>query len=61
MPVYAAVNGVVYDFTKILQWQGGMHYGLMAGQDLTAYFEGCHSNNLDILKNGTVVGTLKES
>lgn len=61
MPIYAAVNGVVYDFTKILQWQGGMHYGLMAGQDLTAYFEGCHSDNLDILKNGTIVGKLKDS
>lgn len=61
MPVYAAVNGIVYDFTKILQWQGGMHYGLMAGQDLTAYFEGCHSDNLDILKNGTIVGTLEET
>lgn len=60
MPAYAAVNGIVYDFTKILQWQGGMHYGLMAGQDLTAYFGGCHSDNLDILKNGTVVGTLEE-
>ena len=61
MPVYVAVNGIVYDFTKILQWQGGMHYGLMAGQDLTAYFEGCHSDNLDILKNGTIVGTLEET
>ncbi|SCJ95063.1 Predicted heme/steroid binding protein [uncultured Clostridium sp.] len=60
-PVYAAINGIVYDFTKILQWQGGMHYGLMAGQDLTAYFGGCHSDNLDILKNGTIVGTLDET
>ena len=61
MPVYVAVNGIIYDFTKILQWQGGMHYGLMAGQDLTAYFAGCHSDNLDILKNGTIVGTLEET
>lgn len=60
MPAYAAVNGVVYDLTKILQWQGGNHYGLMAGQDLTEYFLGCHSDNLNILKNGVIVGKLKE-
>lgn len=59
MPPYAAVDGVVYDLTGILQWNGGMHYGLMAGQDLTAYFSGCHAENLDILKNGKEVGTLE--
>lgn len=61
MPIYAAVNGIVYDFTRILKWKGGMHYGLMAGQDLTEYFRVCHSDNFDILKNGTIVGRLEET
>lgn len=59
MPVYAAVNGVVYDLSKIFEWQGGMHYGLIAGKDLTSYFAGCHSDDLDILKNGVIVGKLE--
>ena len=32
----------------------------MAGQDLTQYFLGCHSDNINILKNGVIVGKLKE-
>ena len=60
-PAYVAVDGVVYDVSKIFQWKGGMHYGLIAGQDLTAYFEGCHSDNKDIIKNAKRVGILQES
>lgn len=60
-PPYVAVDGIVYDVSKIFQWKDGIHYGLIAGQDLTAYFEGCHSDNMDIIKNAKQVGVLKET
>ena len=59
-PSYVAVNGIVYDVSKIRQWQGGAHYGLMAGQDLSSYFKACHADNLNIIDNAIVVGSLIE-
>lgn len=58
VPAYVALDGIVYDVSKILKWKYGSHYGLMAGQDLSAYYKGCHSDNLDIIKNAIEVGRL---
>ena len=60
-PSYVAVDGIVYDVSKILQWKNGIHYGLMAGEDLTPYFSGCHSDNVDIMKNAVEVGILQQT
>ena len=57
-PAYVAINGVVYDVSNIRQWQGGAHYGLMAGADLSNYINVCHSDNLNIINNAIVVGKL---
>ena len=52
------VNGTVYDVTNINQWGNGSHYGLVAGKDLTEYFNTCHKNEKEILKKLKVVGTI---
>ena len=39
MPVYNAVDGIVYDFTGVVPWNTGLHMGLhTAGSDLTEAF-----------------------
>ncbi|MBC2396976.1 steroid-binding protein [Clostridium tetanomorphum] len=57
-PAYVAINGVVYDVSYEAAWGGGSHFGLLAGNDLTAQFNGCHGN-IDILKNLLKVGIIK--
>jgi predicted heme/steroid binding protein len=39
-PVYIAIDGVVYDVTKVAQWMSGEHRGEIAGQDLTDKMKG---------------------
>ncbi|WP_200801281.1 cytochrome b5 domain-containing protein [Clostridium sp. Marseille-P2415] len=56
-PAYVAVNGVVYDVTNNAVWQGGPHFGLNAGNDLTNEFAGCHPGAL-VLSVLPVVGYL---
>lgn len=34
-PAYVAINGVVYDVTKVSAWPGGKHHGNVAGRDLS--------------------------
>lgn len=58
-PAYVAVNGVVYDVSTQPAWGGGTHFGLYSGKDLTDQFKGCHSGDVDILKNLPQVGVLK--
>lgn len=54
-PAYVAVDGIVYDMTKIGAWRNGQHQGLSAGQDLSAAFAGSpHSKN--ILNQSPIVG-----
>lgn len=56
-PAYVAVDGIVYDMTKIGAWKNGQHQGLSAGQDLSAAFAGSpHSKN--ILDQSPIVGKL---
>ncbi|WP_207640916.1 cytochrome b5 domain-containing protein [Clostridium lundense] len=57
-PAYVAVNGTVYDVSNEASWGGASHFGLIAGKDLTAQFNGCHGN-ASILSNLPKVGTLK--
>ena len=56
-PAYVAVEGIIYDMTKIGAWKNGQHQGLSAGQDLSASFAGSpHSKS--ILDQSPIVGKL---
>lgn len=54
-PAYAAVDGLVYDFSRL--FRKGNHHGHSAGKDLSSAFHSQHLNNL--LNNYTIVGTYK--
>jgi predicted heme/steroid binding protein len=41
-PAYMAVDGVVYDVSKIPVWAGGSHFGIRAGTDGTQDYRQCH-------------------
>lgn len=43
MPAYVAVSGIVYDVTSSAAWGAATHFGLSAGNDLTAQFASCHA------------------
>lgn len=58
---YIIIDGKVYDVTSIKQWFNGKHYGLMAGRDLTEYFNSCHKGEKNILKKLKLVGKIKNS
>ncbi|WP_243122151.1 cytochrome b5 domain-containing protein [Clostridium thermarum] len=57
-PAYVAVNGIVYDVSNEATWGGASHFGLMAGRDLSAQFQGCHGRE-SILAKLPRVGILK--
>lgn len=57
---YVAVNRVVYDVSLEATWGGGTHFGLYAGKDLSAQFNGCHGGMLEVLRNLPQVGVLLE-
>lgn len=59
-PAYVAINGIVYDVSLEATWGGGTHFGLYAGKDLTAQFNGCHGGKLNILENLPQMGVLEE-
>jgi len=54
MPDYAAVDGIVYDFSSA--YRNGNHHGCAAGADITEEYYREHDANL--LKKYTIVGTL---
>ena len=54
---YIAVDGKVYDVTRIGEWKGGMHNGITAGTDASAFIEQA-PHGRSVLKNLRVVGTL---
>jgi predicted heme/steroid binding protein len=41
-PAYVAVDGIVYDLSKVKPWAGGKHFDLVAGKDLTIEFNSHH-------------------
>ena len=57
MPAYVAVNGTVYDVTNNAAWGAATHFGLAAGNDLTAQFASCHTGQ-PILQKLPVVGKM---
>ncbi|WP_051350657.1 cytochrome b5 domain-containing protein [Caloramator sp. ALD01] len=58
-PAYVAIDGIIYDVTKNKTWLDGVHFGLVAGRDLTDEINSCHDNKEAILSKLTPVGKLK--
>jgi predicted heme/steroid binding protein len=57
-PPYVAINGIVYDMSHIRPWASGTHFGLTAGNNLTAQFMGCHRGAQSVLDKLIPVGRL---
>ena len=55
-PAYAAVDGIVYDLTKV--FEDGDHLGHPAGKELTEEFYSAHS--IEKITKYPIVGTLQE-
>ena len=56
-PAYIAVNGVIYDVSKVPQWKNGGHQGHTAGKDLTSELtKSPHGSS--VLKGLPIVGKL---
>jgi len=55
MPAYIAVDNVIYDVSNVSAWGGATHFGLSAGQDVTAQFNSCHGGQ-SILQKLPIVG-----
>lgn len=60
-PAYVAVNGIVYDVSSEKRWGGGNHFSLLAGKDLSMYFNGCHGGSQQILAKLPKVGVLQST
>jgi len=58
-PAYVAVNGIVYDVSTNSKWSGAVHFGLVAGKDLSSQFESCHGDASSKLAKLPKVGILK--
>ncbi len=57
-PAYIAVDGVIYDVTNVREWNGGLHNGYTAGQDLTEQIKTVSPHGVSKLKGLTAVGKL---
>jgi predicted heme/steroid binding protein len=56
---YIAVDGIIYDVSKVSSWKIGTHYGLQAGQNITeAFSTSPHSKS--ILNKAVVIGVLRD-
>jgi predicted heme/steroid binding protein len=56
---YVAVDGVVYDLTKIGSWKNGEHHGIKAGTDATKKITSS-PHGKQVLKKLPVVGKLAQ-
>lgn len=59
-PAYIAVDGVIYDVTKVSFWKNGEHNGFAAGQDLTEEIKTKSPHGVSKLRGLPVVGTLMD-
>lgn len=57
-PPYVSVNGIIYDLSSVQSWDGGVHFGIVAGSDATNNFNTCHGAS-KILDTIPKVGILK--
>lgn len=54
-PAYLAINGIVYDVTRVQLLKDGRHHGVMPGNDVSDQFV----HNQSILNRLQVIGTLE--
>ncbi|CDF57792.1 cytochrome b5 domain-containing protein [Thermobrachium celere] len=59
-PAYVAIDGIIYDVTNSKSWIDGVHFGLIAGRDLTDEINSCHPNKEEILSKLIPVGKIKK-
>jgi len=59
-PAYVAIDGTIYDVTNSKSWIDGVHFGLVAGRDLTEEINSCHPNKEEILSKLIPVGKIKK-
>lgn len=55
---YVAINGLIYDLSEFVSWNGGVHFGVSAGVDVTENFMACHGAS-KMLDKFPIVGILK--
>ncbi|WP_099716741.1 cytochrome b5 domain-containing protein, partial [Clostridium sp. LS] len=58
-PAYVAIEGIVYDVTRQVNFGGGANFGLVPGQDITDQFNSYYGT-MDILTNAPKVGVLTD-
>lgn len=59
-PAYIVVDGIVYDVTNVPQWRSGSHFGFVAGTDVTDALANSAPHEAGLLKNATIVGSVKD-
>lgn len=57
-PAYIAVDGVIYDVSKVSRWKNGSHEGYSAGKDLTDSIKGKSPHGTSVLEGIPVVGKI---
>ncbi len=57
-PSYIAVRNIIYDVSDFPSWEGGIHFGILAGTDATEEFISCHSHQ--VAERMQIVGRLVE-
>ncbi|WP_297421982.1 cytochrome b5 domain-containing protein [Clostridium sp.] len=58
-PAYVAIEGIVYDVTRQVNFGGGTNFELVPGQDITDQFNSYYGT-MDILTNAPKVGVLTD-
>lgn len=59
-PAYIAIDGLIYDVSKVSRWPNGMHNGYTAGNDLTEEIKTKSPHGVSKLKGVPVVGQIVE-
>jgi len=57
-PAYIAIDGIIYDVTNIPNWNGGIHNGYKAGNDLSKEMKEISPHGLSKLKLVEAVGEI---
>lgn len=59
-PAYVAVDGIIYDVSKVDAWVNGEHNGNVAGNDLTDVIKNRSPHGISVLGDVPQVGRIKE-
>lgn len=59
-PAYIAVDGIIYDVSDVKAWNGGIHNGFSAGNDVTDIIKSQSPHGLSVLGNLPEIGIIEE-